>query len=156
MDSIRRTSAPGDSHDGNVTGALIPGMVRISPGRFAMGSDVHYPEERPRHVAEVAGFWMDETAVTNRAFAAFVGETGYVTVAERPLDPALYPGADPAALVPGALVFRMTNGPVDTRVIANWWHWTPGAQWRHPEGPGSDVSGREEHPVVQVAFEDRS
>lgn len=130
------------------------GMVRIPGGSFLMGSDRHYPEERPQHRAGVDGFWMDETAVTNAAFAAFVAATGHVTVAERPLDPALYPGARPGMLVPGALVFRMTDGPVDTSVIAHWWHWTPGAQWRHPEGPGSTIAGREDHPVVHVAYED--
>ena len=130
------------------------GMVRIPGGGFLIGSDRHYPEERPQHRAQVDGFWMDETAVTNAAFAAFVAATGHVTVAERPLDPALYPGARPEMLAPGALVFRMTDGPVDTSVIAHWWHWTPGAQWRHPEGPGSTIAGREDHPVVHVAFED--
>jgi formylglycine-generating enzyme required for sulfatase activity len=130
------------------------GMVRIPGGAFLMGSDRHYPEERPQHRAPVDGFWMDETAVTNAAFAAFVAATGHVTVAERPLDPALYPGARTEMLAPGALVFRMTDGPVDTSVIAHWWHWTPGAQWRHPEGPGSTIEGRENHPVVHVAFED--
>ncbi|MDB5380204.1 MAG: sulfatase-modifying factor 1 [Rubritepida sp.] len=119
-----------------------------------MGSDRHYPEERPAHLVGVSSLWMDETAVTNTAFSAFVAATGYVTVAERPLDPALYPGAQPAMLVPGSLVFRMTEGPVDTRDIANWWHWIPGASWRHPKGPGSDFVGREDHPVVQVAYED--
>ncbi|WP_270937347.1 formylglycine-generating enzyme family protein [Falsiroseomonas oryzae] len=129
-------------------------MVRIPGGRFRMGSDHHYPEERPAHPVTVSPFLMDITTVTNRQFAAFVAATGYVTVAERPLDPAAYPGADSAMLVPGALVFRMTDGPVDTRDMTHWWHWTPGAQWRHPEGPGSDLAGREEHPVVQVAYED--
>ncbi len=129
-------------------------MRRIPGGSFLMGSDRHYPEERPAHRARVDGFWMDAATVTNAEFAAFVAATGYVTVAERPLDPALYPGAKPEMLVPGSLVFRMTEGPVDTRDIANWWHWTPGAQWRHPEGPGSDIATRAEHPVVHVAYED--
>ncbi|NMJ41034.1 formylglycine-generating enzyme family protein [Roseomonas sp. JC162] len=130
------------------------GMTHVPGGTFLMGSDHHYPEERPQHAATVAGFWIDETAVTNATFAAFVEATGYVTVAERPLDPAMYPGADPAMLAPGGLVFRMTQGPVDTRDVSNWWHWTPGAFWRAPEGPGSDLAGRGEHPVVQVAYED--
>jgi len=132
----------------------LVGMRPIPGERFVMGSDHHYPEERPAHPVTVSPFWMDETAVTNAQFTAFVAATGYVTVAERPLDPALYPGAKAATLLPGALVFRMTDGPVDTRDIGNWWHWIPGAQWRHPEGPGSDISGREDHPVVQVAYED--
>lgn len=130
------------------------GMLCIPGGAFRMGSDAHYPEEGPQHPVRVDGFWMDAAAVTNAEFAAFVAATGYVTVAERPLDPAAYPGADAAMLVPGALVFRMTEGPVDTRDISNWWHWTPGACWHAPEGPGSTIEGREAHPVVQVAHED--
>lgn len=133
----------------------VPGdMVRIPGGTFLMGSDLHYPEEGPRHHARIGAFDMDVTTVTNAQFAAFVAATGHVTVAERPLDPALYPGADAAMLAPGALVFRMTEGPVDTRDISNWWRWTPGAHWRAPEGPGSTIEGREDHPAVQVAFED--
>jgi formylglycine-generating enzyme required for sulfatase activity len=129
-------------------------MCRLPGGTFLMGSDGHYPEERPAHEARVEGFLMDQTAVTNVEFGAFVAAIGYVTVAERPLDPALYPGAKPEMLRPGSLVFRKTDGPVDTRDYRNWWAWTPGACWRHPEGPGSDIAGREAHPVVQVAFED--
>lgn len=130
------------------------GMRHVPGGTFLMGSDVHYPEEAPRHRAHVDSFWMDETTVTNARFAAFVAATGYVTVAERPLDPAQYPGAPPENLQPGALVFHMTQGPVDTRDISNWWRWTPGACWRSPEGPGSTLDGRGDHPVVQVAYED--
>ena len=132
----------------------VEGMRRIPGGTFLMGSDRHYQEERPAHPVRVDAFWIDTVTVTNAAFARFVAATGYVTVAERPLDPALYPGAKPDMLQPGALVFRMTDGPVDTSVISNWWHWTKGAQWRHPEGPGSDLAGREDHPVVHVAYED--
>jgi formylglycine-generating enzyme len=129
-------------------------MRQIPSGSFLMGSDRHYPEERPAHRSTVGGFAMDETTVTNAEYAAFVDDTGYVSVAERPIDPALYPGADPRLLVPGALVFHMTDGPVDLADYRNWWAWTPGAFWRHPEGPGSGIAGREDHPVVQVAFED--
>lgn len=119
-----------------------------------MGSERHYPEERPVRQVYVEAFQMDRTAVTNAAFAEFVAMTSYITVAERPLDPALYPPAKPEMLRPGSLVFHMTEGPVDTRDYRNWWTWTPGACWRQPEGPGSDIAGREAHPVVQVAFED--
>lgn len=131
-----------------------PDMVAIPGGIFLMGSDRHYPEERPAHKVRVAPFLMDATAVTNRAYQRFVQATGYVTVAERPLDPALYPGAAPELLVPGSLVFRMTKGPVDTGDFRNWWVWTPGASWHQPEGPGSDLQARMDHPVVQVAYED--
>lgn len=129
-------------------------MCRLPGGTFLMGSDHHYPEERPAHQARVESFLMDAITVTNAEFAAFVAATGYITVAERPLDPAQFPGANPEMLQPGSLVFRMTEGPVNTRDYRNWWAWIPGACWRHPEGPGSDIAGREEHPVVQVAFED--
>jgi len=95
-------------------------MAWIPGGTFLMGSDRHYPEERPCHSVKVAGFWMDQTAVTNQDFARFFAATGYKTVAERPLDPTLYPGAPPGMLAPGALVFRMTDGPVDTRDIRHW------------------------------------
>lgn len=128
--------------------------VPLPGGTFLMGSDAHYVEERPAHRRSVAPFAIDDTCVTNAAFAAFVAATGYVTVAERPLDPALYPGADPANLQPGSLVFHMTEGPVDTTDYRNWWRWTTGASWRHPEGPGSGIADRADHPVVHIAFED--
>jgi formylglycine-generating enzyme required for sulfatase activity len=132
----------------------LAAMRHVPGGTFLMGSDHHYRDERPAHKVTVSGFWIDETTVTNADFAAFVAATGYVTVAERPIDPADYPGADPKMLAPGALVFRMTDGPVNLTDYRNWWAWTPGACWRHPEGPGSGIAGREDHPVVQVAFED--
>ena len=119
-----------------------------------MGSDRHYPEESPAHRVTVGPFWMDETTVTNRQYAAFVAATGYITVAERPLDPAMYPGAKPENLQPGSLVFTGSEGPVDMRDYRNWWCWVPGACWRHPEGPETDVDDRPDHPVVQVAYED--
>jgi formylglycine-generating enzyme required for sulfatase activity len=132
----------------------VAGMRRIPGGTFMMGSDHHYPEEAPAHRVRVAAFEMDETAVTNRQFAAFVADTGYVTIAERSLDPALYPMAAPQELVPGSTVFHMTSGPVDLRDFRQWWAWVPGASWRNPEGPGSSIKGRKDHPVVHVAFED--
>jgi formylglycine-generating enzyme required for sulfatase activity len=129
-------------------------MVRIPGGTFRMGSDAHYPEEAPARSVSVDGFWIDRLQVTNREFTAFVDGTGYVTVAERPLDPADFPGAPPENLVPGSLVFTMTPGPVDLRHLSQWWTWTPGASWRHPNGPASTVDGREDEPVVHVALED--
>ena len=92
--------------------------------------------------------------MTVAEFRRFVKATGYVTVAERPPDPAAYPDADPELLVPGSLVFQPTAGPVDLRDVRNWWAYVPGAQWRHPEGPGSTLHGRERHPVTQVAYAD--
>lgn len=132
-------------------------QARLCPvpgGRFTMGSDRHYAEEAPAHPVEVAPFLIEATTVTNAAFAAFVDATGHRTVAERPLDPARYPGARPQNLAPGSLVFRMTDGPVDTSDYRQWWAWTPGACWRHPEGPGSDLRDRMDHPVVHVAYAD--
>ncbi|WP_431284785.1 formylglycine-generating enzyme family protein [Humitalea sp. 24SJ18S-53] len=130
------------------------GMCRIPGGEFLMGSDRHYAEEAPAHRVRLRGFWMDATTVTNAQFARFVAATGYVTVAERPLDPAMYPGAKARDLKPGGLVFRMTAGPVPTDDYRQWWAWTPGACWRHPEGRGTGIQSRPDHPVVQVAYED--
>jgi sulfatase modifying factor 1 len=129
-------------------------LVRINGGAFAMGSDHHYPEEAPVREILVGDFSISRTTVTNASYAAFVAATGYVTVAERPLDPADFPGAPRENLVPGAMVFVGTTHPVDLRHLSQWWRWTPGASWRHPEGPGSDLAGREHHPVVSVAYED--
>jgi formylglycine-generating enzyme required for sulfatase activity len=112
-----------------------------------------YPEERPAHDATVDGFWMDVYPVTNAAFRRFVKATGYVTVAERPLDPADFPGADPALLVPGSLVFRSPGHPVDLHDLGQWWAYVPGACWRCPDGPGSTLDGRERCPVMHVAYE---
>ena len=129
-------------------------MVRIPGGEFAMGSDEFYPDEAPVRRVTVEGFSMDAHQVTNDQYAGFVEATGYVTVAEQVPAAELYPGADPEDLVPGALVFVMSKGPVDLRNYRNWWAWTRGAQWRHPTGPGSDLEGLSDHPVVHVAYED--
>ena len=119
-----------------------------------MGSTAFYPEEAPIHTATVRAFAIERHPVTNAQFAEFVVETGYVTVAERPLDPALYPGVADADLLPGALVFRATAGPVNLRDWRQWWDWATGACWRQPFGPGSDIAGKDDHPVVQVAYPD--
>jgi formylglycine-generating enzyme len=129
-------------------------MRWIPGGTFLMGSERFYPEERPVHSVEVDGFWIDEHPVTSAEFRRFVRETGYVTVCERPLDPTDYPDADPELLVPGALVFRKTPGPVDLRDFRNWWEYVPGAYWQKPHGPDSTINGHDTHPVVQVAYED--
>jgi formylglycine-generating enzyme required for sulfatase activity len=119
-----------------------------------MGSDRHDPEEAPAHRVYVAGFSISATAVTNREYAAFVRATHYRTVAERPLDPADFPGAPVENLQPGSMVFTGTSGPVDLRHLSQWWAWVPGANWRRPFGPGSSIGERAEHPVVHVAHED--
>jgi sulfatase modifying factor 1 len=130
------------------------GMAWVPGGTFSMGSNDFYPEEAPVHAVAVDGFWMDEHPVTAWEFRRFVRATGYTTVAERPLDPSDFPGADPEILVPGSLVFRKTRGPVDLRDFSNWWAYVPGASWRRPAGRGSTINGRDRHPVVQVAYED--
>ena len=129
-------------------------MVWIPEGTFLMGSDEHYPEEAPAHRVSVEGFWMDRTTVTNAAFRRFVEATGYVTFAEKPPDPALYRDASPDLLVPGSAVFFKTTRRVDLRDCSQWWQYVPGAYWRGPEGPGSTLEGRDDHPVVHVAYED--
>ena len=129
-------------------------MVWIPGGTFRMGSNDWYPEERPVHTVSVDGFWMDEHEVTVAEFRRFVRATDYVTMAERPLDPTLYPDADPDLLVPGSLVFHPTRGPVNLDDFRNWWTYVPGAKWDAPEGPGSNLAGRDRHPVTQVAYED--
>ncbi|MET0736458.1 MAG: formylglycine-generating enzyme family protein [Microbacterium sp.] len=129
-------------------------MVLIAAGTLRMGSDEFYPDERPVHEREIAGFLLDRCEVTNAEYAAFVDETGYVTIAERDLDPRAFPGADPADLVPGAMVFTPTAGPVDLGDWRNWWRWQPGASWRRPFGPDSSIEDRMRHPVVHVAYED--
>ena len=133
--------------------APAEGMTWVPPGTFTMGSEDFYPEERPVRDVSVAASGSTTRLVTVRDFRRFVKATGYVTVAERPLDPADYPDADPALLVPGSIVFRPTRGPVDLSSRA-WWHYVPGACWHTPEGPGSDTYTRGRHPVTQVAYED--
>jgi formylglycine-generating enzyme required for sulfatase activity len=119
-----------------------------------MGSNDFYPEERPVHHATVDGFWMDAHPVTVDEFRRFVDDTGYLTVAERVPDPALYPGVDRSLLVPGSLVFRKPPARVPLHDVRTWWCYLPGACWHHPEGPDSAIAGRGRHPVTHVAYED--
>ena len=130
-------------------------MMWVPGGTFLMGSNDHYPEEAPAHYVTVDGFWMDKSPVTNEQFNRFVEATGYLTVAERPLNPDDYPGALPGMLVPGSVVFKKPSHRVDLRNHYNWWTYVPGANWRNPLGPGSSLKkGMARHPVVQIAFED--
>jgi len=129
-------------------------MIWIPPGTFVMGSDQHYPEEAPAHTVELAGFWIDRGPVTNAQFLKFVKASGYRTVAERPADAALYPDACAEQLQPASIVFVAPSEPVDLRDHRRWWQYIRGADWRHPEGPGSSIKGREQHPVVHIAWED--
>ncbi|WP_034592662.1 formylglycine-generating enzyme family protein [Hamadaea tsunoensis] len=129
-------------------------IVQLPGGEFTMGSDRHYPEEAPAHRVRVDAFGIDAHPVTNRQYAAFVAATGYVTLAETAPDPGDYPGADPALLVPASAVFVAPAGPVSLADAYRWWISVAGADWRHPQGPGSDLSGLDDHPVVHVAYAD--
>ena len=129
-------------------------MVWVPGGTFRMGSDRHYPEERPAHRVTVDGFWMDRYPVTNERFARFVDATGFTTVAERPPRAEDYPNALPGMLVAGSLVFVQPPHKVDLSDLRNWWHYVRGADWRHPSGPASSIGAVLDHPVVHVAFED--
>ena len=133
---------------------MLTELVELPGGSFRMGSTQFYPEEAPVHTVRVAAFAVERHPVTNAQFAEFVSDTGYLTIAEQELDPALYPGAAAQDLVPGALVFRPTAGPVNLRDWRQWWHWVPGANWRHPFGPDSTIEDRPDHPVVQIAYPD--
>jgi len=140
------------------------GMAWVPGGVFLMGSDhpLAQANERPAHAVRVKGFWMDATHVTNDQFAAFVRQTGYVTTAERKPDwdtirvqlPPGTPRPPDAVLVPGAMVFVGTDRPVRLDDYSQWWRYVPGASWRHPQGPGSSIDGKGNHPVVQVSHED--
>jgi formylglycine-generating enzyme len=132
----------------------FPNMVWIPGGTFRMGSEKHYPEERPVHRVTVDGFWMDKFPVTNARFRAFAEATAYVTFAEIIPNAADYPGALPEMLYAGSLVFTKAPGPVDLRTMANWWQYQKGAYWREPQGPGSTIDGLDDHPVVHVTFGD--
>ena len=132
-----------------------PGMAWVAGGTFAMGSDdPKFPDAGPVHDVRVAGFWMDVTDVTNDQFAKFVAATGHVTEAEQKPDPRQFPGVPAEALVAGSAVFTKPDGPVPLDDERNWWRYVGGADWRHPEGPASDLKGRGDHPVVNVAWPD--
>ncbi len=145
--------------------AAVPeGMVLLPGGEFTMGSEAPYafPNEGPAHSVRVKPFLIDIHPVTNARFAKFVAATGYITLAERPVDweelkkqvPPGTPRPPEEQLAPGSLVFRPTAGPVPLHDLSLWWHWTLGANWRQPEGPGSSIADRADHPVVQVAHAD--
>ncbi|GAB3174289.1 formylglycine-generating enzyme family protein [Telluribacter humicola] len=128
-------------------------MVWIGGGSYMMGSD-EFTDSRPVHSIEVDGFWMDAHEVTNAEFARFVEATGYKTVAERPLNPADFPGVPTDKLVPGSAVFTPTAQKVNLANPLQWWTYVPGANWRHPDGPQSSIQGKENLPVVHVSHED--
>jgi formylglycine-generating enzyme required for sulfatase activity len=129
-------------------------MIWIEDGVFTMGSNDHYPEEAPTHKVKINGFWIDKFLVTNAQFQKFVKATDYVTFAERPANPDDYPGADLTLLQPSSIVFEKPTQPVDKTNHYNWWRYVVGANWRHPEGKGSSIKQRMNHPVVHIAYED--
>lgn len=140
------------------------GMVWVPGGEFTMGTDEKesYEAERPTHRVKVDGFWMDTTEVTNKEFQKFVSATGYLTTAERPviwdeIKKQLPPGTPKPPeemLKPGSLVFTPPDHPVPLNDMSVWWAWKTGADWKHPEGPGSDLKGRENYPVVHISWDD--
>ena len=130
-------------------------MVLVPGGTTTIGNDHFYPEERPLREVTVGDVWWDPHPVTNAEFARFVADTGHVTVAEIAPDPADFPGADPALLVPGSQVFTLTRGPVHLGDWTQWWRWQPDASWRAPARTGLDLGGPiPDHPVVHVGWED--
>jgi formylglycine-generating enzyme required for sulfatase activity len=130
-------------------------MVWIAAGEFWMGSDEpKFTDARPWHRVRLSGFWMDKTTVTNTQFARFVAATHYVTVAERKPRPEDFPDAPPENLIAGSVVFTAPAHPVALEDQLQWWSYVKGASWRHPEGPDSTIKGREDHPVVHIAYED--
>ncbi|WP_369821495.1 formylglycine-generating enzyme family protein [Novosphingobium sp. CF614] len=131
-----------------------PGMKPVAGGIFTMGSDRFYPEEAPPRRVKVDDFWIDDALVTNREFARFVAETGHVTMAEIAPDPSLYPGMPASLAAPGSLVFVKPAQPVEIGDPSAWWRFIPGADWRHPAGPGSSIADLDDHPVVHIAYSD--
>jgi formylglycine-generating enzyme len=165
MASFNATASnPDDRSEGHVRRKAPPGTVWIPEGTFLMGTNdkESFPNERPAHLIQVQGFWMDEHDVTNAEFSKFVEATSYVTTAERKIDwedlkkevPPGTPKPDDSALAAGALVFTPTAGPVPLNDLSAWWRWVHGANWRHPDGPESSILGKEKHPVVQVSWHD--
>jgi sulfatase modifying factor 1 len=140
------------------------GMVLIPSGEFSMGTDenLSWGTERPAHKVHVDAFWIDATEVTNSQFATFVKATGYVTTSERPVNweeikkqsPPGTPKPPDEKLKAGSLVFTPPSSPVSLEDMSEWWSWTTGANWRHPEGPASTLEGRDEHPAVHISWDD--
>jgi formylglycine-generating enzyme len=142
-------------NDTKPSGPAPAGMIWIPGGQFWMGTaEDHMADARPWHRVYVDGYWIDKTEVTNEQFARFVKATEYVTVAERIPRAEDYPGALPEKLVAGSVVFSPPDHPVELNNHFRWWNYVPGANWRHPEGPKSDIKDRMDHPVVHIAYED--
>jgi formylglycine-generating enzyme required for sulfatase activity len=153
-----------ESAQGNQAITSLKGMVYVPGGTFTMGSSEAYAEkdEGPEILVKVDPFYMDETEVTNAQFKVFVEQTGYITVAERPVDwnqikkdlPEGTPKPHDSLLQPGSLVFSPPEHAVNLDDYSQWWRWVNGADWKHPQGPNSSIEGKEQHPVVHMAYED--
>ncbi|UYQ93852.1 formylglycine-generating enzyme family protein [Chitinophaga horti] len=153
--NIARQASPADS---------LNHMVLIPGGQFSMGADDNdgQPDEYPKHAVQLDSFWMDEHEVTNAEFALFVESTGYVTVAEKPVSmdeimremPPGSPEPDSSVLLPGSLVFTPPNHAVPLNDVSLWWSFIQGADWRHPQGPQSNITGKDHYPVTHIAYED--
>lgn len=154
MDTQLQTATKTKSAQAASSAQRLRNMALIPGGKFLMGSNDHYPEEAPAHKVVVDSFWMDKYAVTNSDFKQFVDATGYVTMVERPVNPDDYPGARPELLLPSSVVFQKTATKVELNDPHQWWHYVPGADWKHPRGPQSSLQGLWKHPVVHVGIED--
>ncbi len=137
-------------------GDVVPSkMVHIPAGTFLMGTDdPAFPDAHPVHKVTLKDFWMDEQEVTNAEFEEFVNATHYVTVAERKLNPEDFPGVPAENLVPGSGVFTPPGQPVALDNPLQWWQYVPGASWQHPSGLQSNITNKQNYPVVQVSYED--
>lgn len=163
-DASKQSASADQAKANSPAGDAPAGMIWIKGGEFRMGSvdPLARPDESPIHRVRVSGFWIDVTEVTNAQFREFVKSTGYKTIAERPVDweelkkqvPAGTPKPDEATLQPGSLVFTPPDHPVDLRMYQQWWTWTNGADWQHPTGPGSSIEGKDNFPVVHIAWLD--
>ena len=167
MSNVTHAAMPHEAVSGNKAGeppvidqAAPPadapeGMVWIPGGEFSMGTEEPgFPDTRPIHRVKVGGFWMDKTEVTNAQFEKFAQATGYVTIAEQKPSAADFPGVPPENLVAGSVVFTPPSGAVPLDDHFQWWRYVAGANWRHPDGPGSDIKQRKDHPAVHIAYDD--
>jgi formylglycine-generating enzyme len=175
LSTLTRAVSNSSANEGVAFGPTVPnmqpppgkapkGMVWIPGGEFSMGAQdpPHMDmvgmqattDSRPVHRVYVDGFFMDKTDVTNAQFAEFVHATGYVTVAEKVPTAEDFPGAPPENLYAGGVVFSPPNHAVTLNDHFQWWSYVKGANWRHPTGPKSSIQGKENYPVVQVAYQD--
>lgn len=154
-DAAQALAVSAKANDAAVTDDGQSAMVWIEGGVLQMGSpDGLFPDALPVHEVRLDGFWIDRTEVTNTQFASFVAATGYVTVAEQTPRAEDYPGVPAENLVAGSIVFTPPDHAVALHQPLRWWSYMPGANWRRPEGPGSTIEGRLDHPVVHVAWDD--